>query len=36
MKHAEKNIYFKNVHLFVIRIKKTAMTKNNQLIKNNL
>ena len=36
MKHAEKNIYFKDIHLFVIRIKKTAMIKDNQLIKNNL
>ena len=29
MKHAEKNIYFRNIHLFVIRIKKIAITKNN-------
>ena len=36
MKHAEKNIYFKNVHLFVIRVKEIAMIKNNQLRKNNL
>ena len=36
MKHAEKNIYFRNVHLFVIRVKKTAMTKDSQLVKNNL
>ena len=36
MKHAEKNIYFKNVYLFVIRVKKIAMTKGNQLIKDNL
>ena len=36
MKHIEKNIYFRNVHLFVIRIKEIAMIKNNQLVKNNL
>ena len=26
MKHVEKNIYFKNVHLFVIKVKEIAMT----------
>ena len=36
MKHAEKNIYFKNIHLFVTRIKKIAMIKDSQLIKDNL
>ena len=36
MKHAEKNIYFKNVHLFVIRIKEIAMIKDSQLMKDNL
>ena len=36
MEHAEKNTYFRNVHLFVIRAKETAMTKDSQLVKNNL
>ena len=29
IKHVEKNIYFRNIYLFVIWIKKIAMIKNN-------
>ena len=36
MKHAGKNIYFRNIHLFVTKIKEIAMIKKNQLIRNNL
>ena len=32
----EKNIYFRNVHLFIVRIKKMTFICDDQLVKNNL
>ena len=34
--HIDKNIYFRDVHLFIVRVKKLTITKNEQLIRNNL
>ena len=34
--HIDKNIYFRDVHLFIVRTKELIITKNEQLIKNNL
>ena len=32
----DKNIYFRDVHLFIVRAKKMTLTKDEQLIKDNL
>ena len=32
----DKDIYFRDVHLFIVRVKKMTLTRNEQLIKNNL
>ena len=34
--NTEKNIYFKNVHLFIVRAKKMIFTRDDQLVKDNL
>ena len=36
MKHASKNTYFKNVSLFIERIKNIAIIQNEQHVRNNL
>ena len=36
MKHAGKDTYFRDVHLFVTRAKETAVTKDSQLVRDNL
>ena len=36
MKHAEKNEYFRNIYLFIIKAKKMIVIKSAQLIQNNL
>ncbi len=36
MKHAEENIYFKNVYLFLKRMKNVAKMKNAAYIRKNL
>ena len=36
MKHSEKNIYFRNIHLFLERCSNIVTIKDEQLIKNNL
>ena len=36
MKHSEKNIYFRNIHLFLERCSNIAAIKSDQLVKNNL
>ena len=36
IEHIEKNIYFRNVHLFIERIKNMTVIKNAKMIKNNL
>ena len=33
--HVDKNIYFRNVYIFVDRIKNVIIIKSNKLIKNN-
>ena len=35
MKHAEKNIYFRNVYVFIERVKNMTIIKENEMIKNN-
>ena len=34
--HIDKNIYFRDVHLFIVRVKKLTITKDEQLVRNNL
>ena len=34
--NTDKNTYFRNVHLFIVRTKKMILTRDEQLIKNNL
>ena len=36
MKHIKKNIYFKNVYLFIKKIKNLIIIKNNKMIRENL
>ena len=36
MKHVDKNIYFRDVHMFVDRIKNVIVIKSDKLVKNNL
>ncbi len=36
MQHAKKNIFFKNIHLFIDRVKNFAMIKDYDTMKNNL
>ena len=36
MKHSEKNIYFRNIHLFLERCSNIAAIKDDQLVKDNL
>ncbi len=36
MQYAEKNIFFKNIHLFIDRVKNFAMIKDYDAVKNNL
>jgi hypothetical protein len=36
IEHAEKNIYFRNVHLFLKRVKDVAKVKNAAQIRENL
>ena len=34
--HIDKDIYFRDVHLFIVRVKKLIITKDEQLVRNNL
>ena len=34
--NTDKNTYFRNVHLFIVRAKKMTLTRDEQLVKNNL
>ena len=36
LKYADKNIYFRNVHLFVERVQNIIKIKNLEMIRNNL
>ena len=36
MKYTNKNIYFKDIHFFVTRIKKIAAIKDDKLMRDNL
>jgi hypothetical protein len=36
MQHAKKNIFFRDIHLFIKRVRNFAMIKNYDTVKNNL
>ena len=36
MKHADKNTYFRNIHLFITRAKEMTITKDDQVVRDNL
>ena len=36
VKYVEKDVYYRNIHLFIIKAKKIIVIKNSQLIWNNL